>query len=174
MNTPQIDYLQSLASGVSALNDKLNQCFRSWEPDMPPATVIFAELGDSISEHLTVMPADVRREIFARIENGMTSSDEVLRTAVATGLIEAFVSSADKNQELWEQFEKLLGPASLKHAVVWRRFGQETEEQTNKTSSSGMPAPTESTRPTATPAVPSPVVPYTPPVPDDASPPDLG
>ena len=50
----------------------------------------------------------------------------------------------------------------------------ETEGQTNRASSSGMPAPTESARPTATPAVPGPVEPYTPLVPDDASPPDLG
>ena len=54
------------------------------------------------------------------------------------------------------------------------RHVRKAEGQTNRASSSGMPAPTESAWPTETPAVPGPVEPYTPPVPDDASPPDLG
>jgi hypothetical protein len=54
----------------------------------------------------------------------VVSQDTALGTAMATGLVEALVTSADKNPGLWTELEKLFGPASLKHAVAWRDFGR--------------------------------------------------
>jgi hypothetical protein len=43
--------------------------------------------------------------------------------AMATGLVEALVASADKNADLWTELEKSLGPTSMRHALAWRNFG---------------------------------------------------
>jgi len=118
-----MDFLLSLASKSPVLNETLDRCFLRWRPEEPPITVAFGELGHAVGEHFHDLPIETQQKIFAQIEEGMVSSDEGLATAVATGLIEALVTESDRRTELWSQFEKLLGPESLKHAVCWRDYG---------------------------------------------------
>lgn len=123
MSSSPMDFLRRLVSQVPALGERLDCCLKDWEPEPAPLTVVFAEVGDAIAENLTALPEEVLREVFEKIEEGMRSPDLAIASAVATGLVEALVSRADKRPEFWEYFEKLLGPASAKHAVSWRNFG---------------------------------------------------
>lgn len=118
-----LEYLRGLTANVVTLNASLDQCLRSWSPAVPPDTVVFARIGDSISEAFPSLSSDERRRIFAAIETGVVSPDEALRTAMVTGMVESLVANTDRKPELWSEFEKLFGPASLKHAVWWRDFG---------------------------------------------------
>jgi hypothetical protein len=120
------EYLRKLASGVPALEDQLARSLHGWGADQPPVTVVFADLGNAIAENIGILPDAALRTIFATVEVGMTTSDDVLRTAVATGLVEALVSTADAKRDLWKDLDKLLGPASRKHAIAWRNFGKST------------------------------------------------
>jgi hypothetical protein len=118
MNAAPIDYIRSLVLDISVLNSALDQSLLRWGADIP--TVV---LGDAIAEHLAVLPIPVRKRIFTAIEEVMLGDDVYLSTVMATGLVEALVSCADKKPELWKEYEKLLGAASMKHALAWRDFG---------------------------------------------------
>ena len=124
MGASPIDYLRGLVSDIPVLNEKLNCRLQNWGDETPPATIAFGEIGDAIAENMALLPEELRRRIFATIEEGMISPDPALGTAVATGLVEALVSSADKKPELWNQLDKLFGAASRKHALAWRNFGR--------------------------------------------------
>ena len=123
MNASLMAYLQSLASDVPEISERLNRYAQQWEPGAAPITLLFSEVGAEIADHFNDFPGVVRERIFAKIEEGVTSSDTVLRTAVATGLIESLVSKANNRAELWKQLEEYLGAESAKHALAWRRFG---------------------------------------------------
>ncbi len=125
MNTSPLEYLRSITLAVPQLNERLDDCLHRWGSlEIPPITFMFAEVGDVIAENISTLPKHQLQEIFLKIEEGINNPDTVLSTAVATGLIEALVSNADKKPELWREFEKLLGAASLRHAVAWRDFGR--------------------------------------------------
>lgn len=124
MNSLPLDYLRSLVASVPILNEALARCLQNWGAEAPPATVVFAEIGDAIAKNLAMLPNDVRQRIFAGIEDGMVGQNSPLRVAMATGLVEALVASADQNADLWTELEKLLGPASMRHALTWRNFGR--------------------------------------------------
>lgn len=123
MNSLLLVYLRGLVTGVPVLNETLEHCLQDWGTEAPPATVVFGKIGDAIAENLAVIPDDVRQKIFAGIEGAMVSQDSALKTAMATGLVEALVAGADKKAGLWTELETLLGPASMRHAATWRNFG---------------------------------------------------
>jgi hypothetical protein len=118
-----LGYLRALVAGIPALDDARNRCLRKWGTETPPITVLFAGVGRAIAENLAVLLGEVQQRLFAGIEESVVSQDSALGTAMATGLVEVLVTSADKNPGLWAEPEKLFGPASLKHAVAWRDFG---------------------------------------------------
>ena len=124
MNTSTINYLRSLVSEIPALNEKMDRCLETWGAETPPDTVLFAAVGDAIAENVLVFPGEVRRRVFETIEKGMVCPDMAIRSAVATGLVEALVSNADRRPELWAHFQSLFGIASKEHAAAWRNFGR--------------------------------------------------
>ena len=123
MNSSPLDYLQRLVADVPDLNAALNQSLQDWGSEIPPNTVIFAEVGDAIAVNIGTLSDEMRQKVFAAIEEGMVSEDNAISTAMPTGLVEALVASADKKPDLWKEFEISLGAASMKHAVAWRNFG---------------------------------------------------
>lgn len=125
MNASTQDCLQTLIGLDPAVGKSVERLVASWFPEAPPVTIIFSQAGDTIADHLAQMSVDTQREIFDVIERGMTSQEEELRNAVATGLIEALVGKSDRQPGLFAQFEQLFGPASAKHAMEWQRFGQQ-------------------------------------------------
>ena len=90
-----------------------------WKPDKPPVTTLFAALGDRIAECFDSADVDTNRQMFLLIEDAMASGDQELVTAVATGLVEAMVTKAVRNENLWKRMSPLLGPLTLHHAEAW-------------------------------------------------------
>jgi hypothetical protein len=89
-----------------------------WSEETPPLTIAYADIGRAIVQHHDRFDADMRRNIYARIEEGMVSPDELLRSAVATGMIEAMSGRAGR-LGTWETIRAFFGPASLYHADWW-------------------------------------------------------
>lgn len=56
---------------------------------------------------------------FDVVEQGMNSSDAVLNTAVATGLLEAISSQISKNCDLERKVDSQLGTVSKKYLIDW-------------------------------------------------------
>ena len=117
-------HLTTLISDIPALNKQLQNCIRWWEPDSPPSTIAYGEIGRAIGEHLAEIPGKEQVRIFADIETSMASSNEDLAVAVATGLFEALLTQADKNPKLWTELGKLFGAASARYAMAWRERGR--------------------------------------------------
>ena len=59
-------------------------------------------------------------ELVALIEEGLTSGDEYIDTAVATGLIEAIVHFAEPIEGLWPRIDAALGPEARAYADAYR------------------------------------------------------
>ncbi|RYF31150.1 MAG: hypothetical protein EOO23_03415 [Comamonadaceae bacterium] len=94
-----------------------------WEPDLPPVTILFAAFGNELVRRFDVMETESKDIAFRLIEEGMNSQNIVLKTAVATGMIEALVSKACEDAELWSRIEGQLGSLSKKHAKEWLNAG---------------------------------------------------
>ncbi|EAZ4878610.1 hypothetical protein CBX33_21885 [Salmonella enterica] len=119
-----VDYVDKLSAFSDFISKTISSVNEYWVPDEPPLIMLFSQIGKSL---VTIFPEldYVKKELlFKYIEDGMTSNNEELATAVATGLVEAIVTSTDSNQHLWEEIEGLLGINSKEHALAWRNFGQ--------------------------------------------------
>jgi hypothetical protein len=90
-----------------------------WAPEEPPLTILFGALGDGVAEEFDLVDAEVNQRVFSLIEEAMASSHAPLVTAVATGLIEAVVSSAAQKNDLLVRILSMMGKLSLHHAEVW-------------------------------------------------------
>lgn len=113
------DFVALLAITSAGIQSAYQEVLEDWEPEEPPVTTLFAALGDRIAEDYVSTDIETNRCIFSLIEQAMESSDQYLVTAVATGLIEALVTSAFRSEGLWNQIAPLLGPRTLRHAESW-------------------------------------------------------
>lgn len=89
-----------------------------WQPDLPPVTTLFGALGDQFAREFNPGAPEKSVRGFAMIEEAMSSGDEVLLTAVATGVIEAMVSRA-VSENTWPVLRSQFGPSSKAHAETW-------------------------------------------------------
>lgn len=116
-------FASNLMQKYSQLKIDGGKVIQNWAPNDPPEIILFAAFGRSIGNYFDSYHPDERKALFIFIEDGMTSDDEELSIAVATGLIEALVSVSDKKEGLWTKLEVELGPRSKAHAIAWRDFG---------------------------------------------------
>ena len=79
-----------------------------------------SDIGLQIAGDIDNQEQEVKSQIFQLIERAMESDDQVLATAVATGLIEALVARTEQNQDLWGELSLMLGKRSFRHAKAWR------------------------------------------------------
>ena len=82
--------------------------------------VLPAAIGKELARCFDNMRNESRVSAFELIEEGMNSSDHALKTAVATGIIEALISESSRNEGLWSRIELQLGSVSRRHADGWR------------------------------------------------------
>jgi hypothetical protein len=112
------DFTDALIRVLPYLSEVHQRTVDYWSPDEPPVTILFADLGRAISDGFEGLDEKKRVEIFELIESGINSDDEVLGTAVATGLIEAMLGRAYRIN-IWGKMEKYFIGSSKRHAQVW-------------------------------------------------------
>ena len=95
---------------------------RYWAPDEPPVTTLLAALGDGLIEDFDAVSMATNEALFLAIENALSQTDEYLATVVATGMVEAMVTTTDRLGN-WSKIWPMFGPISLAHARAWRDFG---------------------------------------------------
>lgn len=93
-------------------------------PDSPAPILLFSLVGKSIVKNLSFLNENEKLSLFQHIELGMTSDNEELAIAVATGLVESLVTASDANESVWKEIEYYLQVESKKHALAWKNFGQ--------------------------------------------------
>jgi hypothetical protein len=113
------DYLNNLVEILPALSTTREDTLSYWHPEEPPITTAFAEIGQSLADMFIKNTDEINIAIFSLIESGIVSEDEILGTAVATGLLEGIISRATRVPGLWEKILPFLGKNSLFHANGW-------------------------------------------------------
>ena len=104
-----LSLLTAISRGVQAVH---HEVLDDWQPQEPPITLLFAAIGHRIAEEFVDAGVETNRRLFSLIEQAMESGDQMLATAVATGLIEALSNRAAQTEHLWEQITPFLGPRS--------------------------------------------------------------
>ena len=119
MNANVSYFVEELTKNFGFINDKFQNEIRCWNPASPPLTILFSAFGDAIYDHFSNMNDDSIIALFDKIEQGITSEDLILRTVVATGLIESLTIISIKNHDIWLKINEFLGGESKKHAEAW-------------------------------------------------------
>lgn len=113
------EFIDALIQHSSEMRVACRETFDYWSPDEPPVTTLFAELGDRIAEDFETVTSDANSAIFQLIEVAMTSGDDQLVTAVATGLIEAIAARMSDEERMRQRILPMFGEQSRKHADAW-------------------------------------------------------
>ncbi|CAN5896646.1 hypothetical protein BH11PSE12_BH11PSE12_34370 [soil metagenome] len=119
MNENCTQFVRRFTELSDVLDAAKQEVFDHWKPDQPPMTILFAALGKEMARQFDAIDEDARQIAFQYIEVGMNSNDVVLKTAVASGLIEAMIAEASRSEELRLKIEAQLGAASQRHALAW-------------------------------------------------------
>ena len=97
------------------------QLVLSWLPDEPPATIVFANIGDCLLRlHFDASIATPFRDILDEIEKLMSHGDVCVQSAVATGCLEKILS--DSTIRDTRGLVTLLGPISMAYCRAWDLF----------------------------------------------------
>lgn len=116
-------FIEILMSKSEILRKVGADTYEYWKPEEPPVTVLFGVLGAEIARQFNMLSEETKKAIFQHIEEGMATSDIFLTTAIATGLIEALVSKAEKQpKQLWDDIESKLGILSKQYVKEWLEF----------------------------------------------------
>jgi len=116
----QQDFVDSLIS-IEPIRLAKEVTERDWGGDVPIA-LLFSNLGIAIADHYDELSREEQFLVFDVIERGMNAPNTVLRTAVATGLLEAISSRASKDQVLANMLGANLGEASRKYLIAWEQW----------------------------------------------------
>ncbi|EAP4998781.1 hypothetical protein DEK44_00265 [Salmonella enterica] len=117
------DYVDKFSSFSDSISETIGSVNEYWTPDESPLIMLFSQIGNSLVAIFSELDCVKKELLFKYIEDGITSDNDELATAIATGLVEAIVTSTDANQYLWGEIEGLLGVKSKEHALAWRNFG---------------------------------------------------
>lgn len=82
-------------------------------------TVLFGYFGHAIVKNYASFTNAEKQYIFSTIESGVSSSDKKLANAVATGLLEAIYSKANKTPMLWQRIDSNLLAESRSYILAW-------------------------------------------------------
>lgn len=98
------------------------KAIEEWGEDIS-GTLLFAEFGRAIAIEFSQMQSNDRSKIFDIIEIGMSDGDEILRTNLATGLLEALYNNIHKDHDLELAVIDHLGWASKDYLMRWISWG---------------------------------------------------
>lgn len=90
-----------------------------WSPGLPPPTVLLGGLGTAFAANFQTLDAADRATVAAIVETAMEYGSEYVRTAVATGFLEATIHQAERDGT-WPEVAAALGPHSRGFAEAYR------------------------------------------------------
>lgn len=114
-----MDELERLAPAVGAALEADDEPRR---PDMELPVLWMGALGHAIARSLSELSEDRQRAVFDLVERGMRSGGVLLRTALATGLLEALATDMDRGVVSRDLVAGLLGDRSRGYLDAWDEF----------------------------------------------------
>lgn len=111
-----------LAATTPAIGDALEADDEERAPDMEMPVLWMSAVGHAVAAVLPTLSASGQRAVLDVVEDGMASGGELLRTAVATGLLEALAHDMDRSRVPRDLVEPLLGEQSRAYLTEWDAF----------------------------------------------------
>jgi hypothetical protein len=111
-----------LVAAAPPLADRLARDGVPLVPDLEIPVVWVGHLGTSLLGCLDELDDTERSAAFAVVERGLVNDSELLRTAVATGLLEVLASAVSGGRLDGARLAALLGPESRAYLDAWDAF----------------------------------------------------
>lgn len=111
------EYLNQLAEKSEYLSKAL-----STFADRDLLTLAYSELGNATIENLDSLSDDELQQIFLEAEQQLSTGSERSKDAIATGFLEAVVSSMDDLGIARDRVSGHFGPSSAAYVAAWDRF----------------------------------------------------
>jgi hypothetical protein len=92
-----------------------------WAPEYLP-TLCMGEMGQALAEHWEEISDDRIQQVFALVEEGLTTGSEFLGNAVATGMLEALASEVSGGRLPKALLDAKMGPAATAYMKAWDEF----------------------------------------------------
>jgi hypothetical protein len=115
-------FMDGLETITRSVGDALEAEGESRTPDMEVPVLWMSSVGHAVAGTLPTLAPETRRALFHAIERGMASGGELLRTALATGLLEALAHDMDRAVVPRDLVTPLLGTGSRAYLDAWERF----------------------------------------------------
>jgi hypothetical protein len=93
-----------------------------WIPEHPPPTLWMIDMGEALAEHWEKISDDRMRQVFALVEEALTTGSEFLGNAVATGMLEALASEVSGGRLPQALLDAKMGPAASAYMKAWDEF----------------------------------------------------
>ncbi|EDI8334403.1 hypothetical protein GEL21_23180, partial [Salmonella enterica] len=87
------DYVDKFSSFSDSISETIGSVNEYWIPDESPLIMLFSQIGKSLVAIFSELDCFKKELLFKYIEDGITSDNDELATAIATGLVEAIVTS---------------------------------------------------------------------------------
>src|SRR5262245_54106855 len=114
--------LEDLAAASPVVARALAAVREEWAPDPVPPTIVMGELGSAVVAAIDEIDDDELARVAGAIDRALETGSKLVKDAVATGLIEAAMSSTDADPR-GARFLRKLGPLGRKYARDWDAFG---------------------------------------------------
>lgn len=115
-------FMDALSAIAPAVGDALETDGEPRTPDMEMPVLWMSSVGHAVSATLPTLSPEAQRAVLDVVERGMASGGELLRTALATGLLEALAHDMDRAVIQRQLVTPLLGPSSRAYLEAWDDF----------------------------------------------------
>ncbi|MCD0505059.1 hypothetical protein [Bordetella petrii] len=112
----QTDEFIARVTQIEPLKAVNEHAIRTWGADLK--NLLCGYLGQGIVDHYDGFTPQQKAYLCDTIEAGMDKGDESLKTAIATGLLEALHQRAMRLHR-WEEIKPLLGPHAMNYLHAW-------------------------------------------------------
>lgn len=120
MNLSEANY--HITQSSNFLVSELAFLIDEWKPDEPPPTILYAAFGRRIAMGADELSEQEKKIVFNAIEECFTNGDEVVKSAISTGLLEALLNESSSGRLSFQSIASYLGDMSRQYCQEWDRF----------------------------------------------------
>jgi hypothetical protein len=117
------DVVDELVGAVPEAAQEVMEFRLLWEGESPPMTILMGTLGEVYVREAARLNEPAKRRFFAIVEQALQDGDDRVQNAVATGLLEAAVSTVERaDGDRSEVIDRYAGPLARQYMQAWDDF----------------------------------------------------
>lgn len=117
------DVVDELVAAVPEVAQDVLDFRLTWDGGNPPMTILMGTLGEVYVHEAERLSEVAKSSFFAIVEQALREGDDRARNAVATGLLEAAVSTVERaGADRSEVIDRYAGPLARQYLQAWDDF----------------------------------------------------